>query len=49
MDFNKIMPWAGIQSVIIDGQHMVKIPKFYIRVTPPAPTMTITESSRSLM
>lgn len=26
------MPWAGIKEVVIDGQHMVKIPKFYIKV-----------------
>ena len=31
-DFNKIYPWAGIEKVTIDGQTMVKIPKFWIKV-----------------
>ena len=29
------MPWAGICSVTIDGQAMVKIPKFYVRCYTP--------------
>lgn len=29
--FNSHPVWGGIQDVMIDGQHMVKIPKFYIK------------------
>jgi hypothetical protein len=30
-NFNAIAPWSGIQTVVIDGQTMVKIPKFYVK------------------
>ena len=33
--FTTKMPWAGICSVTIDGQAMVKIPKFYVRCYTP--------------
>lgn len=32
VNFNKLYPWSDIETVNIDGQVMVKIPKFYIRV-----------------
>ena len=32
VDFNKREPWSSIQTVTIDGQEMVRIPKFYIKV-----------------
>lgn len=32
MNFNKMYPWSDIETVDIDGQKMVKIPKFYIKV-----------------
>ena len=36
-DFSKIYPYNGIETVTIDGQEMVKIPKFYLKVgTAPA-------------
>ena len=31
IDFDNTYPWAGIEAVTIDGQQMVKIPKFYIK------------------
>lgn len=31
-DFNKLSPWKDIQDVTIDGQDMVRIPKFYVKV-----------------
>ena len=31
IDFDKTYPWAGIETVTIDGQQMVKIPKFYAK------------------
>lgn len=31
-DFKKIYPYSGIEPVTIDGQKMVKIPKFYVKV-----------------
>jgi len=31
-DFNNHPVWGGIETVTIDGQSMVKIPKFYIKV-----------------
>lgn len=31
IDFDSIHPWAGIETVTVDGQQMVKIPKFYIK------------------
>lgn len=31
-DFAKIYPYSGIETVTIDGQEMVKIPKFYVKV-----------------
>lgn len=30
-NFNKIYPWSDIESVTVDGQAMVKIPKFYVK------------------
>lgn len=30
-NFNAIAPWSGIETVVIDGQTMVKIPKFYVK------------------
>lgn len=32
VDFNAIYPWSDIQAVTIDGQAMVKIPAFYVKV-----------------
>lgn len=32
VNFNKLYPWSDIETVTIDGQVMVKIPKFYIKV-----------------
>lgn len=32
--FNNIYPWSEIETVTIDGQQMVRIPKFYVKVTP---------------
>ena len=34
--FANKQPWAGIETVIVDGQSMVKIPKFYCRRYTPA-------------
>ena len=31
IDFNKTYPWSDIETVTIDGQIMVKIPKFYVK------------------
>lgn len=31
IDFDNTYPWAGIETVTIDGQQMVKIPKFYVK------------------
>jgi hypothetical protein len=31
IDFSVRKPWAGITKVTVDGQTMVKIPKFYVR------------------
>ena len=31
LDFTKISPWKDITDVTIDGQAMVKIPKFYVK------------------
>ena len=36
INFATKMPWAGITDVVIDGQAMVKIPKFYVRCYTPA-------------
>lgn len=30
-NFDYIAPWSGIETVVIDGQTMVKIPKFYVK------------------
>ena len=39
LDFTKLAPWKNIESVTIDGEAMVKIPKFYVKVgTAPAGT-----------
>ncbi|MCI7330226.1 MAG: hypothetical protein MR866_02045 [Selenomonadaceae bacterium] len=32
MNFDKLYPWKGIETVTIDGQQMVRIPKFYLKV-----------------
>ena len=32
VDFNTIYPWAGMETVTIDGQTMKKIPKFWLKV-----------------
>lgn len=39
IDFDKLYPWKGIETVTIDDQMMVKIPKFYLKVGT-APTGT---------
>jgi len=31
IDFNTTYPWSGIEKVTIDGQVMIKIPKFYVK------------------
>lgn len=31
--FDTLMPWAGMQPVTINGQEMVKIPKYYVAIT----------------
>ena len=31
LDFTKISPWKDIADVTIDGQVMVRIPKFYVK------------------
>ena len=37
LDFSKIGPWNKIKEVEVDGQKMVRIPKFYHgRITAPA-------------
>lgn len=39
INFDKLYPWKGLESLMIDGQAMVKVPKFYIKVgTAPAGT-----------
>ena len=35
IDFSVRKPWAGITKVTVDGQTMVKIPKFYVRKCTP--------------
>ena len=35
INFSTKMPWSGITDVTIDGQAMVKIPKFYVRCYTP--------------
>lgn len=32
IDFSKLYPWKGMELVTIDGQAMVKVPKFYVKV-----------------
>lgn len=31
IDFNTIYPWSAMETVTIDGQAMVKIPKYYVK------------------
>lgn len=38
--FDSIMPWAGIERVTIDGNELVKIPKFWFKVTKTGSAMT---------
>lgn len=38
IDFDNTYPWAGIETVTIDGQQMVKIPKFYVKTFDAGPT-----------
>lgn len=38
--FDSIMPWAGIERVTIDGNELVKIPKFWFKVTKNGSAMT---------
>lgn len=37
-NFSKSLPWSGINPVTLDGQSMVKVPKFYIKVGYPDET-----------
>ena len=39
LDFTKLAPWKNIETVTLDGEEMVRIPKFYVKVgTAPAGT-----------
>lgn len=38
--FDSIMPWAGIERVTIDSNELVKIPKFWFKVTKTGSAMT---------
>lgn len=38
--FDNVMPWSGIERVTIDGNELVKIPKFWFKVTKIGDAMT---------